>query len=205
MQDSGGAQALTKRRRLRWTTSKTGYLLENAGSMALEDIASSLGCTPESVKQQAKRIRRTGQHVSLRRKPVGLRICPSCGKRRSTFSESGGCRVCELDERLATIKSRQAALLSHLPPSDRATYARTEAQLASDPLPKPKPARTIGMTAAEKMEAAEARDRAIEAWEIGCLNRKIKAAQKRKERMEEKCRTQSYDTLPDQKHRGEIK
>lgn len=174
--------------RTRWTTDKTAYLVRNADLMPLDELAEHLGCTPEAAKQHAKRIRRTGQHVSLHRKPGGMRICPSCSKRRSKFAREGICRVCELEGQLARIKDRQTSLLQAMPPEDRARYAKTESQLASDPLPKPKPRRTSGMTPGEKAKAEDERERALEAWEIGCLVRRVKAAQKRKERMEKKCR-----------------
>ena len=193
---------MTKRQRMRWTTAKTDYLVRNAGIESVDELADCLECTPEAVKQHAKRIRRAGQHVSLHRKPKGMRICHGCGKRRSLFASGGICRACELEGQLARIKERQASLMKIMPAEARARYAKTESRLASDPLPKPKPKRTAGMTPEERARAAEERERALEAWEIGCLNRRIKAAQKRKERMEKKCRGKSYDTFPDQKHKG---
>lgn len=193
---------MTKRPRARWTTAKTGYLLSNADDMPLDELAERLGCTPEAVKQHAKRIRRTGQHVTLHRRPAGMRMCPACGKLRSRHGSGGVCRCCELEAQLERIKARQAALMPLLPQSDRARYARTEAQLESAPLPKPKPPRITGMMPAEKRRAVEEQERALEAWEIGCLVRRVKAAQKRKERMEKKCRGEDYDTLPGQRREG---
>lgn len=78
--------------------------------------------------------------------------------------------------------------MEQLSAADRATYAKTGPQRASKPLPKPMPKRAVGLPPAERERAERQYQGALEAWEVGCLNRRIKAAQKRKERMEKKCR-----------------
>lgn len=179
-----------------WTDEETAYLLRQAGLMPVEDIADALGKSPESVRQKAKRLRKIDRAASLRLR----RICPSCGHERSLWALKGKgvCRVCEKSAQLHGIESRMADLLSSLPPEQRDRYAVTESIRESEPLPRPKPKRTAGMSPERKAKAKRDHEKAIEAWEIGCLQRRIKAAQKRKERMEKKCRNVGNDTLPDQ-------
>lgn len=179
-----------------WTTDELSFLSENAGVLTKKEIAERLGRTPESVAQAAKRLNRQGAGVSLR-KPYSGSLCPSCGCERLIWTQrgkaAGMCRICEKKAQIATVKARMAKLAPRLSPEDRAAYARTEAQTQSSmlpkPKPKPKPKRSARKTPAKKAREERKRKAALEAWEVGCLHRELRAAQKRKERMEKKCRT----------------
>ena len=76
--------------------------------------------------------------------------------------------------------------MAELTPEQRAVYEMTEAERESraDPMPKKPP--TDGMDAYERAKAAEDYDEAMERWAATYLKRKVKAAQKRKERIQKK-------------------
>ena len=84
------------------------------------------------------------------------------------------------------VQWRISDLMAQLTPEQRAVYEKSEAQRESraDPMPRKPP--TDGMDRYEKARASEEYDAAMEKWAEAYLRRRIKAAQKRKERIQEK-------------------
>ena len=170
-----------------WRTSEVAYLLENAGRKPLREICKSIRKSADSVRYMATRLRAEGIDISLRCYVPRVEICPACGCRRGTLGKTGICELCERREQLATIHGRIAELLPLLPPDELATYEETEAETESRIDPKPKPVETPpGASYYRRAKAEEQHDLAVEAWAIGNIKREIKAAQKRKERIEKK-------------------
>ncbi len=175
---------------MKWSGEDIAYLLQVAGKQTPEEIGRVIGKTPEAVRQQAKRLTMSGRPVSLRLSRMN--ICPTCGQERSRWAlataSKGMCRVCEKRAQLQAVEVRMADLMATMPAKDRATYAKTESLRESKPLPRPKQKKAVGKSPAQKAKAAREHALALEAWEIGCLQRNIKAASRRAERMEKKCR-----------------
>ena len=69
---------------------------------------------------------------------------------------------------------------------ERRTYERTECGRESRADPMPQAPDTSGMSRYAADKAAEAHDEAMERWLCRYLYRRVKAAQKRKERIEKK-------------------
>lgn len=161
--------------------------MEHAGRIPRREICKNLRRSTESVRYMAKRLRVYGTDISLRCYVPQVGICPACGCRRGTLGETGICEVCERREQLATIHGRIAELMLLLPPKEQETYGETEAETESRIDPKPKPP-TIppGASYYRRAKAEEAHDLAVEAWAVKNIKREIKAAQKRKERIEDK-------------------
>lgn len=170
-----------------WKTSEVAYLLDNAGRIPRREICKSLRRSTESVRYMAKRLRKDGIDISLRCYTPRVEICPACGCSRSTLERSGVCEPCERREQLATVHGRIAELMPLLAPEDAAVYVDTEAETESRIDPKPMPPE-IPPDASyyRRMKAEEQHDMAVEAWAVRNIKREIKAAQKRKERIEKK-------------------
>lgn len=173
-------------RRNDWKVADERYLIENAGRIPRREICQHLRRSSESVKQKAKALRRQGVDVCLRHYSPTLEPCPHCGRLSGTIDRSGKCEPCRRRDQLATIQMRIADLLPLLPPDERATYERTEALLESKSDPLPEPPDTGGMSGYRRAYAEEAHARAVEACVSRNLRREVKAAQKRKERIEKK-------------------
>ena len=173
-----------------WRTSEVAYLIDNAGRVTRREICKHLRRSAESVRYMAKRLRAEGIDVSLRCYVPRVEICPACGCRRGTLGKTGICEPCERRGQLATVHGRIAELMALLPPEERETYGDTEAETESsiDPKPKP-PAVSHGSSYYRRMKAEEQHDREVEAWAVRNIKREIKAAQKRKERIEKKVNT----------------
>ena len=75
---------------------------------------------------------------------------------------------------------------AELPAEERRTYERTECGRESRADPMPQAPDTSGMSRYAADKAAEAHDEAMERWLCRYLYRRVKAAQKRKERIEKK-------------------
>lgn len=176
-------------RRSEWSTADVRYLTENAGLIPRREICLHLRRSTESVKQKAKHLRMQGIPVDLRCFRSKLEPCPKCGNLSATLDRTGFCKPCRQRDQLATIHYRISELLQRLPVSERDTYMNTEAETESARHIKPKPPRTQGMSAYARARAKEQYATDIEAWESANLLRQIKAAQKRKERIEKKVKS----------------
>ena len=173
-------------RRNDWTVSEEQFLIANAGKLPKREICQMLRRSSESVRQKAKALRRQGVDVCLRHYSPTLEPCPSCGCLSGHLGRDGICEPCRRREQLANIHAGIAELLPLLPPDERATYERTEALLESKSDPLPEPPDTGGMSGYRRAYAEEAHARAVEACVSRNLRREVKAAQKRKERIEKK-------------------
>lgn len=169
-----------------WTAEEVRFLMESAGRMPRREICRRLRRSAKSVERMADRLRAQGHAISLRCWEPTLSTCPSCGRRSATARESGVCRPCVLARRLAAEEGRIADLMARLPADARAAYARAESDRGdrtSDPMPLP-PAYDREPTNYERDRDAEAYDRALEEWEARRLNRRLRATQRRRERIE---------------------
>ena len=176
--------------RIDWTMDDVAYLVENAGRVPLREICRHLRRSSESVRHMARRLRGQGYPVSLRHFEPRTTICPSCGRSSATAREVGICRPCQLRRQLASIEAQTADLMARLPPEARATYEQTEAETGArtrEPRPQA-PRLDATATYYQRMRAAEAHDIALEQWETRRMEREVKAAQKRKERIARKIR-----------------
>ncbi len=172
--------------RMDWTTAEVAYLVENAGRIPKREICKYLKRRSESVKQKAKALRAQGIPVDLRCYRPKLEACPACGCMRSTLGKHGICEVCRKRAQLTAIHSRISRLLHQIPFEERERYAETEAETESANDPMPRSPSLEGLSYYATCKAKEARDRAMEAWQIRNLTRQVKAAQKRKERIQKK-------------------
>ncbi len=172
-----------------WTVAEEQFLIANAGKISKRDICQMLKRSSASVKMKAVALRKQGVDVCLRYYRPTMEPCPSCGKLSATINKKGMCEPCRRRDQLATINARISELLPLLPPEERDIYERTEAKIESKMDPLPEPPDTTGMTAYQKAYASEAHAKAVEACVSHNLRRKVKAVQKRKERIEEKTKS----------------
>lgn len=159
---------------------------ELAGKVPPREIRRQLRLSKRQLYYACELLRAQGKSVSLRFHHSNLEYCPSCGCMRSTLGDHGICEPCRKARQLDEIQSRATLIFEQLPAEDRALYADTEAELSSkaDPMPRPRP--MAGLSAYERAKASDEYDLAMEQWSIRNLSRQVKAAQKRKERMERK-------------------
>ena len=176
-------------RRNDWTVAEEQFLIANAGRIPKRDICQMLKRSSASVKMKAAALRRSGVDVCLRHYSPTLEPCPSCGRPSASIDRTGMCEPCRRRDQLAAIHARIADLLPLLPPEERDLYERTEAKTESRADPLPEPPDTEGMTAYRAAYAEEAHAIAVEACVSGNLRREVKAAQKRKERIEKKVKS----------------
>jgi len=171
-------------KRIGWTTGEVEWLLANAGRVPLSEMCLRLKRSRQAVYSEARHLRDAGHRVELRYHVPRLALCPSCGCNRATLGSTGICAVCTLRERLASIKARQAELWPLLSPEDREMYERTDSRGGSRRDRPPKAPDVTGMGPYRAARAIEAWEAEVEAVEVANLRRAVKAAQKRKERME---------------------
>lgn len=169
-----------------WTTAELRFLRKNAGRMPRRELSRCLKRGAAAVKQQAYRMRATGEDVDLRCFEPRLSTCPSCGALRSRMGSEGICEPCRRRRQLAKVQGRISDLLAQLPPEERAVYGETEAETESTWDPMPPPPSLAGLSRYERARAEEAREIALEDWLTRNLRRQVKAAQKRKERIQKK-------------------
>ena len=169
-----------------WTTAELRYLRENAGKMPRRELSRALKRGAKSLERRVARMREEGEDVTLRCFVSRLETCPHCGALRSRIGADGICEPCRRRRQLAKVHGRIAELLAQLPPEERAVYDDTEAETESAFDPMPPPPRLDGLTAYQRARAGEAREIALEDWLSRNLRRQVKAAQKRKERIQKK-------------------
>lgn len=169
-----------------WTTGDLKRVAELAGTMPERELRRRLKLSRNQLKYAVNRLRSLGVAVTTRYYEPQLETCPVCGCRRATLGKDGICEPCRLKRQLEEIEWRVSELMARLTPEQRAVYERSEAQRESraDPMPKPRP--TDGLDGYERAKASEEHDAAMEAWAAAYLKRRVKAAQKRKERIQEK-------------------
>lgn len=179
-----------------WTTQDIAYLEANAGLIPKREICKHLKRSSRSVAHMAARLRESGSNIELRCYQSSLVTCPSCGALRSNLGKDGICEPCMRREQLAAIQSRISALLPLLPQSERDTYHDTEAELESHTDPMPKAPKTWGLSRYWAAKMQETYELALESWTVRNLCRRIKAAQKRKERIEKKVKVMGLSSNP---------
>lgn len=181
-----------------WTYAEVRYLLDSAGGVPKREMCRHLRRSGKAVERMASRLREQGHAISLRCYQPTTIICPACGRSSATAKETGICRPCTLRRRLAATEGQIAELMHRLPPNVRAIYEDTEAEKGSrafDPMPRA-PYYAEPPTRYRRLRDEEAYDRAMEEWEARRVQRELKAAQKRKERIQRKlrelCRVSEY-------------
>lgn len=174
-------------RRKTWTTGDFRRVAELAGTMPSREVRRRLRLSKRQLRYAVELLRRAGAHVTTRYYEPRLRPCPACGRMSATLDERGGiCEPCRLARQLAAVEWRISELMPRLTPGQRATYEGTESgrESGADPMPRPSP--TGGLDAYERARAEEEYEAATERWLARCLSRRVRAAQKRKERIEMK-------------------
>lgn len=166
-----------------WTAAETRFVARMAGLAPIGKLAADLERDPADVADECARI-----GVDPRYTGVALHWCDLCSSWRPRMTASGHCIVCERKEQLTTIEGRISDLLSRLPPEARAVYADTEAERESRTDPPPGKPCTLDMGEREAIEAESAYLAAFGEWEAAQVTRRVKAAQKRKERIQRKVR-----------------
>lgn len=174
------------RRKRTWTTGDLKRVAELAGTMPERELRRRMKISKSSFEYALRQLRSMGREVDARFYEPRLPLCPECGCRRATVDGSGLCEPCRLRRQLAQIERRAAALMPRLTPGQRAVYERTEAERESRAGAMPRSPATDGLDAYARAEAMEAYDAEMERWLIGYLGRRVKAAQKRKERIQRK-------------------
>lgn len=173
-------------RQREWTTEELRFLRENAGKIPRRELSRMLKRGARAVESQVYLMRRAGEDVTLRCFHSKLAVCPHCGALRSRMGNEGICEPCRRRRQLAKVHHRISCIMQRLPMEERAVYQDTEAETESSHDPMPEPPDTSGMGSYERARAEEAHEIAVEAWLVADLKRQIKAAQKRKERMQKK-------------------
>ncbi|MEG2932743.1 MAG: hypothetical protein RR842_04120 [Gordonibacter sp.] len=177
-------------KRNEWTTAEEAYLLAHAGRIPRRDISKHLKRGSKSIERKVASIRKSGEPITLRHYTHKTSVCPQCGKARSRYgTRTGVCRVCELSAQMEKCENDMSAVMQRMTMEDRMTYMETEAERSSTPLPRPQHPCTAHMTPYQKDVAEESYALEIETWEIGCLTRKLKAAQRRCERAAKKVKS----------------
>lgn len=171
-----------------WTTGELREVARLAGTMPERELRRRLRLSKNQLRYAVSALRRMGVNVTTRYWEPRLEPCPSCGRMSATLDRHGICEPCRLRAQLANVEWRVSDLMGRLTPKQRATYERTESERESRADPMPRPASTEGMDAYERARAAEEHDAAMEQWAAAYLRRRVKAAQKRKERIEKKVR-----------------
>lgn len=178
-----------------WTTADIAYLVDQAGRKPVRDLCRELRKSSQALYSKARHLREGGIPVGLRCFAPRTEICPGCGCNRSTMGKDGICKLCRKREQLANIEARVAELWPLLDQKDRDKYEQTEAERESrvDPRPKP-PQIPADATYYQRMKAREQWEIAVELADIRNIEREIKAAQKRKERIEKKVKSMPKST-----------
>ena len=176
-------------RRNDWSVSDVAYLVENAGKIPKREICKKLKRSGKSVERKAAWLRKQGVAIDLRSYRASLAPCPACGRMSGLLGSDGICEPCRRRDQLAGIHARIAELMPLLPQEDRDVYERTEAETESRYDPLPKAPRTDGLSFYAKARAEESHSLAVERTVARNLRREIKAAQKRKERIEKKVKS----------------
>lgn len=169
-----------------WTYNEVRFLVDNAGKLSKRDICQMLKRSSASVRSKAAALRKQGIDVDLTYYEPTLDTCPFCGHLSATLDRRGKCKPCRLTDQLQTIQARISDLLPLLSIEERAVYERSEALLESKIEPTPEAPNTEGMSNWSKGFREEEHARAVELVLIRNLKRLVKAAQKRKERIEKK-------------------
>ena len=172
--------------RRKWTTGDLREVERLAGKMPAAEIRKRMRLSKRQLRYAQELLRAEGRDVSLRFWETRLEVCPSCGHMRSMTDGSGICEPCRLRRRLAATNAAISRLLAELPPEQRAIYADTEAELESSMEPLPPLPSTRGLGRYERARVEEEHELEVERVTTDNLRRRLKAAQRRKERIERK-------------------
>lgn len=175
-----------------WRESELEYIRAHAGKVPAREIRRALRISKSQLDNAVRLMRAHGEAVSLRCFTPRTAVCPSCGCARSLFGSEGICEPCRLSRRLSSIEADCSMLMLMLPPSERAVYEETEAERESSAEPMPRKRPTSGLDPYRAAKAEEEYDLAMERWASRTLKRRVRAAQKRKERISKKVKFLSF-------------
>ena len=164
-------------------------LAEMAGRVPRREICRKLRRSSSSVLSMAHRLRAEGVPADLRVHESRLETCPACGCLRATCGRDGIREPCRVRWQIADVHARISDLLQELPPDERTRYADTEAETWSRSDPMPRAPDLSGLSRYRADMESDRHERAVERWSARNLRRRLKAAQKRKERIERKVRS----------------
>ncbi|MEG2368763.1 MAG: hypothetical protein RSB16_02940 [Raoultibacter sp.] len=165
-----------------WTTQELAYLLENAGEKSIAEIAAELGRTIASTREQWRRHRAQGSSTRTDKRPA----CQSCYQRRHFMGKEDICKICTMTAQLEKLENKCSDAISHLTAEDKHKYAQNEVRRGSRTVPMPKAPDTLGMHKKQLKRAEINWEKQCEASKIATLKRKVKASQKRLERIRKK-------------------
>lgn len=169
-----------------WTSSEIQFLVANAGKISRRDICQMLKRSSASVSQKAKALRRQGVSIDLSYYEPTLDTCPMCGHLSGTLDRHGICKPCRMRDQLSAIQTRISDLLAVLPVEERAVYEKSESIVESSSIPLPTAPNLEDANNWARGYRKEKHALAVEQVVIANLKREVKAAQKRKERIEKK-------------------
>lgn len=169
-----------------WTTGDLARVANLAGTMPSRELRRKLKLSKNQLAYAINQLHKMGVAVSTRYYESKLELCPACGQARSTIDKSGICRPCKLKRQLIGIEWRISDLLTRLPAHERSIYETTEAERESNSGTKPEQSTVCDASRYTKSKTADDYAIALERWETDYLERKVRAAQKRKERIERK-------------------
>lgn len=169
-----------------WTLRESLIVRDFAGTMPLTKLAHDLKRDIRDVASEAGRLGVPFVYVG-----TPLHWCDECASWRIKLTPSGICPLCSKRRQLARIEGRISKLLTQLPMDQREIYADTEAERGSvtrDQTPSMPDTRKIGPRAAVVALSRYYAD--YDRWETKEAHRIVKAAQKRKERIQHKVNAQ---------------
>ncbi|MCI2241050.1 MULTISPECIES: hypothetical protein [Coriobacteriia] len=167
-----------------WTLRETLYVRDWAGALPLSVIAEHLHRDWREVASEAGRL---GVPIVFLGTPLWW--CDECASLTGRLHPSGMCWKCAYRRQLQQVEARTAALLKRLPWDKVEDYATREAERGSarhEPAPTPPDTLNAPPRAAVALQTAYLASRSE--WEARKARRKLKAAQKRKERIAAKVR-----------------
>lgn len=167
-----------------WTLRETLFVKEYAGTVPLFQLARDLKRDPRDVASECGRL---GVPIVYMGTP--LFWCDHCSTWRTSLNRSGLCGVCDKRRRIQVIEGRISSLLALLPVDVREIYAMTETWREGRKREAPPCAPiTEGLAPLEAVMARTAYLAEYDRWQNAQEHRRVRAVQKRKERIAKKVR-----------------
>lgn len=173
-----------------WTLRETIAVREFAGTVPLSRLAHDLSRDVRDVASEAGRLGVPFVYVG-----TPLFWCDECASWRVKLTPSGICPFCSKRRNLIRIEERISDLLAQLPMEQREVYADTEAERGTrrrDPAPSMPDTCQMDNRAAVVAMSRYYAD--YDRWETKETHRIMRAAQKRKERIQRKVMAQAPET-----------
>ena len=195
-----------------WTTREIRYLLDNAGRVPEADICAELGRTPRAVESMAHRLRLGGFRLELRSYAPRVARCPECGGpmdalRGQRFRPGSRpepparppetCAACELRGKARRERERAEAAVKRLPMDSRRHIEAARKNIGNINIKRPEPPAAPyidpGAPWPRRKRAEERHQMESERAAAADAFRELRAAQRRRERVEAKLRALGID------------